>query len=183
MESLKQIEIPLSKSNIKMMFFGCIAFVGGGIWFVVNPPKTDNIIFGNQIVLFIVGLAAILFFGFIGFSLFKKLFDDNPGIIISDEGIYNNSGGFSAVFIPWANVKEIKETSVKNQLLINVMLKNPDQYIDSQKNIIIRRAIKLYNKKFGIIVSISSNGLICDHFELKKYLVDFFEEYRKQTNA
>jgi len=89
METTKQIEIPLSKSNIKTMLLGCIVFVGLGIWFVTYPPKSSIPLYGNPIVIFVAGLASILFFGFVGYSLLRKLSDKNPGLIVSSDGIYH----------------------------------------------------------------------------------------------
>src|SRR6185437_9658806 len=86
----------------------------------------------SKTIIFISGLAGILFFGFVGFYLFKKLFDKKPGLIISNEGIVDNSGGLSAGFIPWSDIKEIKETIIANQKFISVIVKNPQHYIDRQ---------------------------------------------------
>jgi hypothetical protein len=58
------------------------------------------------------GLAGIIFFGFVGFYLLKKLFNKKPGLIISNSGIVDNSSGISVGFIPWSDIKEIKETMV-----------------------------------------------------------------------
>ena len=72
MDTSKKIEIQLSKSKLTLMSLGSVIFVGLGIWFVTNPPKINNPIFGNPTTIFIVGLASIVFFGLVGFFLFKK---------------------------------------------------------------------------------------------------------------
>jgi hypothetical protein len=42
MTQSEQIEIPLSKTKILMTLLGSIAFVGLGLWFLINPPKISN---------------------------------------------------------------------------------------------------------------------------------------------
>src|SRR5665647_1362036 len=108
MKGTERIEIQLSKSKLTLLSLGSIIFVGLGVWFVTNPPKESIPFFSNPTVLFIVGLASILFFGLVGFFIFKKLFDNSPGLIISAEGVFDNSSGVSAGFVPWTDIVEIK---------------------------------------------------------------------------
>lgn len=82
MTQSEQIEIPLSKTKILMTLLGSITFVGLGLWFLINPPKISNPIFGNPTYILIVGLASILFFGFVAVTIFRKLSDKKPGLII-----------------------------------------------------------------------------------------------------
>lgn len=105
------------------MLLSSIIFCGAGIWFEMDPPGINTPILGNPITIFIFGLAIILFSGLTGFILFKKLSDNSSGLIISDEGVVDNSSGISAGFVPWTDIIAIKETRVFNQRMINLVVK------------------------------------------------------------
>jgi hypothetical protein len=57
-----QIEIPLSKKKMFLTLFGAIVFVILGFCFLFYPPQIDNPFLGNSIIIFLSGLASIIFF-------------------------------------------------------------------------------------------------------------------------
>jgi hypothetical protein len=152
------------------MFLGSMAFVVGGIWFVTNPARFISLIVKSTTKIFIAGLASILFFGFVGIFIFKKLFDKNPGFVISENGIVDNSGGLSAGFIPWSDIDEIKETIIANQKFISLIVKNPQTYIERQPSAFKRWAMKRNYKSYGAAIGISANGLKYNYKDLKTLL-------------
>ena len=176
MKETEQIEIQLSKSKLTLLFLGSIMFVGLGGWFVISPPEVNILIFSNPTVVFIVGLASILFFGLVGIYLFKKLFDKSPGLIISAEGVFDNSTGVSVGFVPWTDIVEIKETKVFNQSFINLVVKNPQEYIDSPRIAFKRRLMQINYKSYGTVIGISTNGLKIKYKELKALLDERFAD-------
>jgi hypothetical protein len=180
MNQSEQIDIQLSKTKLALMLLGCVVFVGSGIWFLIDPPQSSNPILGNPTVIFIVGLLAILFFGFIAFSIVKKLLDSAPGLIISDEGVMDNSSGFSAGFIPWIDVVAIKETRVVDQKFINIVVRNPQAYIDKQDSALKRKALQMNYNSYGTVVGISANGLKCNYDTLKSMLDNKFADFISQ---
>lgn len=64
MTSGQQIQIPISNSKLILMIIGSLGFVGLGVLFVMNPEKYTSPIMRNPTVIFILGLASILFFVF-----------------------------------------------------------------------------------------------------------------------
>ena len=121
----EQIEIPLSKKKMLLTLFGAIIFVGLGLWFLINPPKISNLIFGNPTLIFIVGLASIIFFGLVAITIFRKFSDKKPGLIINRKGITDNSSGVSAGLIPWTDIKEIKISQVMSQKFLMFIVPSP----------------------------------------------------------
>lgn len=156
-------------------------FVIIGLWFIIKPPHISNSFFGNPTKLFIVGSLSILFFGYIGFWIFKKLFDKAPGLLISKEGIMNNSSGFSKQFIPWTDILSFNITSVQRQTFVNIVVRNPEDYINREKNFMKRKLMKMNLDQFGSVISISSNGLKCSWNELNRTLVQKFDEYKAEN--
>jgi hypothetical protein len=175
-----KIEIQLSKSKLALLFSGSAVFVALGIWFVIDPPKINNPIFGNPTTIFIVGLASVVFFGFAGFFIFKKLGDKSPGLVISDEGVFDNTSAVSAGLVPWGDVLEIRETKIANQTFINLVVKNPQEYIDKQKSAFKRKLMHINYDTYGTVIGISANGLKCDYRELKAILDRTFSEFKSR---
>ena len=176
MSEQNQIEIPLSKQKLYLMLFGSIIFVCIGIWLVTNPPKSNHPIFGNPMIILISGISAITFFGFIAFTLIKKLPDNKPGLIINSEGIIDNSSGVSAGIVSWKDIIEITTSNVMNQKFIMFIVKNPEEYINRQNGVIKRKAMEMKYKSYGSPISISANTLNTNFEELYKLLQRKFKE-------
>ncbi|CAN5381353.1 hypothetical protein BH10BAC1_BH10BAC1_02690 [soil metagenome] len=175
------VEIPLSKKLLVWLLTISIIFVFVGLWFIIKPPHISNPFFGNTTKLLIVGTLSVLFFGYVGFSMFKKLFDKVPGLLISKEGILNNSSGFSKQFIPWADILSFNIASVQRQTFVNILVRNPEDYINREKNFIKRKLMKINFEQFDSVISISHNGLNCSWNELNEILVQKFEEYKTEN--
>ncbi|EJL64484.1 STM3941 family protein [Flavobacterium sp. CF136] len=176
MSEENQIEIPLSKQKLYLMLFGSIIFVGIGTWLVVNPPKSNHPIFGNPMIILISGISAIVFFGYITFTLFKKLPDNKPCLIINSEGIIDNSSGVSAGIILWTDIIEISTSNVMNQKFLMFIVKNPEEYINRQNGIVKRKAMEINYRTYGSPISISANTLDTNFEELYELLQRKFNE-------
>ncbi|MEM1120122.1 MAG: STM3941 family protein, partial [Bacteroidota bacterium] len=103
----ERIEISLSKLKIGLLFIGAILFVILGIQFAINSEEW--VISGRGTLLFvkIIGIISIIFFGICGVSIGKKLFDQNIGPIIDDEGIIDNTNATSVGLIEWEDITGI----------------------------------------------------------------------------
>lgn len=156
------------------MLAGCVVFVSAGIWFILKPHSGK---------MFLAGLASILFFGLIAFYIVKKLTDKSPGLTISNEGVFDNASAVSAGFIPWADVLEISETRVVNQSFINIIVKNPQEYIDRQTNAFKRKVAQINYNSYGTVIGISANGLKCNYPELKAALQERFSLHKNKVNT
>ncbi|SEG04355.1 STM3941 family protein [Sphingobacterium lactis] len=175
----EQIEIPLSKRKMILTLLGACVFVVLGGLFVLNPQKFTSIIMRNPIVILISGIASILFFGIVGISIFRKLLDKKPGLIINHEGVNDNSSGVSAGFIPWSDIREIKVSHVFNQKFLLFIVNNPEDYLDKIKNPLKRSAMKMNYKSYGSPISISSTVLQTNFDDLSKVLVEKLKTYKQ----
>ena len=171
-----QIEIPLSKNKLILMFLGSLIFVALGLWFVIKPPTISNRFLNNPTLILTVGIAAILFFGLCTIFLAKKLPDRTPGLIINDLGITDNSSGVSAGLILWSDIVAITVENVANQRFIMVIVKNPYDYINRQTGFIKRKAMEINYKSYGSPISISANGLKSNFVELYKIILDKYND-------
>jgi hypothetical protein len=170
MHVLETIEIPISKLKIIIMLFGCMLFIVFGISFIISPEKYSSFLVGSNMIIFLIGCLGIVFFGFVGFSIFKRVIDNTPGLIISGEGITDNSSGAPAGFIPWSDIIAVKGAVVANQRFINLVVKNPQFYIDRQKSAFKRKVMQKNYDIFGTAIGISTNSLKINYRELKGIL-------------
>lgn len=106
------------------------------------------------------------------------LFNKTPGLIISNEGIYDNSSFFSAGFVPWTNISDVQEIVVSKHQMINLVPKNPELILKSQKNGIKRKLLQLNHNMTGLIACVGPNGLKITYPELKELLFKSFAEHQ-----
>jgi hypothetical protein len=178
MSQENQIEIPLSKQKLYLMLFGSIMFIGIGTWLVIKPPKSNHPIFGNPMLILISGISAIIFFGYIAFTLLKKMPDNKPRLVINSEGIIDNSSGVSAGIVLWKDIIEITTSNVMNQKFLMFIVNNPEEYINRQNGIVKRKAMEMNYKSYGSPISISANTLDTNFEELYELLQNKFKEHK-----
>jgi len=106
-----------------------------------------------------------------GILISKKLFENKYGIKINDEGIYDNSTSINSGLIKWENIESIEKSKVVNQNFIIVIVNNPNDFIDRQKNILTRKNVETNFKKFGSPIQISTNGLKIKFEELYEIMI------------
>jgi hypothetical protein len=170
MNDSEAIEIPISKIKMILMLLGCLLFILAGLNFVISPAKFTSIICRSNTIIFIAGSLGIVFFGFLGFTIFKRVIDNTPGLIISGDGITDNASGVPAGFIPWSDIIAVKETVVANQRFINLVVKNPQDYIARQKSAFKRKIMQKNHDLFGTGIGITANTLKINYKDLKKIL-------------
>ena len=174
-----QIEIPLSKKKLILMLIGSIGFVAVGLWFVINPPTISNPFFGNPTLIFVTGIASILFFGLCAVYIARKLPDNKPGLIIDNIGLTDNSSGVSAGQILWSDIENISVIEIHRQRLIMLQVKNPQDYIDKQTSGFKRKMMQMNFNMYGTPLSITSNALQIKFDELLNILNDHLNTSRQ----
>ncbi|WP_342333115.1 STM3941 family protein [Pedobacter sp. FW305-3-2-15-E-R2A2] len=170
MASGKPIEIKINRLKVFSMLAVSIIFILAGtslVWIEIVTPIGQN---KRPLFGFVMGIPIILFFGFSAFYQVKKILDRKPGLLVNDEGIFDNSGGISIGFIPWVDIVKIQKLSIGKQTFINVEVKNPLSYIDRQENILKRCWMKIHYKLYGSVIGITTNRLKCSQNELLRLL-------------
>jgi hypothetical protein len=178
MPAEQRIEIPLSKAKLAVMLLGALAFVAIGFWFLLVPPDIDNSYWGNPTRIAIAGYASIIFFGLCGVVIIRKLLDTKPGLVIDDRGIIDNSSGLSAGYILWSDVENISVVEIQKQRLLMLEVKNPQDYISRQGNLLKRKGMEINDKMFGTPLSITASGLKMSFEDLSTLVKQKFQESR-----
>lgn len=172
--------IPLSKGKLLLSSLGAFAFVAIGFWFVLDPPSRTGSSM-ESVLIMVLGLVSILFFGGIALLVIRKLFDQRPGLVIDERGLMDNSGGLSAGQILWKDIEDISVLKIQRQRLILILVNNPQDYIDRQSNGWKRKLMAMNYRQYGTPVSISSNGLKISFDELLEMLKHHLATFQQKT--
>jgi hypothetical protein len=169
-----RIEIPLSKVKLTLMLIAAIAFVAIGFYLVIYQRVSP--IFRSHIFNTTASIAGILFFGIGAFFILLKLKDNRPGIIIDKKGLDINASAASFGLVKWDEIEDVKAVKYQNQDLLLILVKNPEEYIGIQKNMIVRKAMELSWKYLNTPITISANGLKCNFDQLKNIVQAKYKE-------
>lgn len=178
------IEIPLSKTKLAKLLLFSILFLIAGIWMIIVNPTTSNPVFNNPALKIIAAVVAVLL-GSAGIFFFtRKLFDKKPGLIINEDGIYDNTSAFKFGFIPWSDISmiydhEIKISALSKQRFITIGLNHPEKYISREARTMKRKLLEANAKNFGSPVHLSTNGLKINHKELFQLIQSYFQQNKQ----
>jgi hypothetical protein len=176
---MDKIEIPISRRKSILILLGAIMFVALGVWFVMSPSLFSSKY--NPLVIRILGVVTVLFFGVCAIALVKALITKKTGLTIDSSGILCDSGGIAIGFVPWKDIIDVEEFYVSGQGIIKIIVSNPQKYIDRQKSAFSRRMAEMNYKLYDTPVQISANMLKCNFAELSGLLKVELEENRVQT--
>ncbi|MEO6734093.1 MAG: STM3941 family protein [Ferruginibacter sp.] len=179
-----KIEIELSKSKLTKLLIYSILFLIAGLWMIIKNPHTNNALFNNPVFKAIASYGGT-FMGAIGIYFFtKKLFDKKPGLVIDKDGIYDNTSAFDFGLIPWNDISQIYERTVRasitsKQYFVTIELIDPEQYILRETNLLKRKLLIANANSYGSPIHISTNGLKINHTEILNLLNEYFEKYKR----
>jgi len=188
MISNKEIHIKLSKIKMTLLFFGSIMIVALGLWLVFGSFESHSgsnsrySFVKEPVFRFPAGLLCVVFCGIIAVIIFIKLFDRNPGLIINEKGIIDNSSGLSAGLVLWSEIQKIEIVTINNQKLIMFTLNNPYDYLNKVTNRMKRKAMEINYKWYGAPISISANSLQINFKDLYDLLSKKMEEHNEKSD-
>ena len=172
----KSLEISTDKSKVISIIFISLAFIAVGFWFVFSFATLQTRF--SPLLIQILGIASILFFGLTLFFSIPKYFDKSLGLIFTKKGIVDNTNGTSVGLIEWNNVTEIKIIEIWKTKAILLVTDKPEKYIakaNSSQVKIMRANWKLY----GTPLCITPQTLKIDFEDLYDMIL---EEYYLNKN-
>jgi hypothetical protein len=161
-----RIEIKLSKGKGILGFLGSAAFVVASFWLISYADIQERF---NPMLVTIIGYLGMIFFGIAGLYIFYKLFDTKPGLIIDNDGIYDNSSAAAGHLIRWERITGLRVEQVMSTKFILIDIRDPEQFIDGANGIKKKLMWSSY-KTYGTPTSISSTALSCNFDELLKII-------------
>lgn len=179
-----QKEIKLSQNKIAFTIIGSLCFVIAGVYLIVSPEKLQSTKFENLYFIQIAGGLSILFFGFIFVTIIKKvIIDRNVGLTINEMGIIDNSNYTGLGLIKWEDIRSIGNSGVRSTQLLLINLKDPEVYIDKEPSKLKRKMLRMNYKFLGTPITISSNFINCEFYELEAWIRHAFAEYIGEIEA
>lgn len=176
-------EIPLSKTKLLKLLLFSVLFLIAGLWIILKNPQVSNPVFNNSVMKTLASYGGVIM-GVLGIYFFsRQLFDKNPGLVLTDQGIYDNTSAFKVGLIPWSDVSHIYESTVQasiasKQRFITIGLTEPQKYIAKETNGLKRKLLQANAKRYGSPIHISTNALKTKHNELMQLFTSYFERYK-----
>ena len=155
----KRSGIPLSKTKLTLLLLGATAFVVVGLCLLCKHLYAAASTGFGSVLLTIVGVAAVIFFGACAGFYARKLLDNKPGIVFDERGLFDNSSFVAAGQILWADIETVSVLQLHRQKFVVLQVRNPQQYIDRQASAFKRKVMTLNHKLYGTPLHISANGL------------------------
>lgn len=153
--------IARSKTKLLLGFLGSLVFVATGLWLLGNPG-----------VIKLVAVATIVVFGFFAVLMLKLYLDKTPGLIISTEGIVDNSSAISAGEIQWSEVTGMDEVVISGQKMLAIHVTDTEKYANTG-NRMQQMAKRTNIKMVGTPINIAATGLKISHSELVALIVAY----------
>ena len=174
---MNKIEIPLSKTKLLFGIGGSILFVVLGLYLFTTIA--DHQTRFNPTLVKVVGIAGIVFFGATGIYGIKKMFDNNVGLTIDDNGILDNTNASSIGLIKWADITDIRTEQVMSTKFLLIFTKDPNEILEKVSG--MKRKLMAGNMKmYGTPLSITSTTLKYNFNALEKLLKDRLNEQRER---
>jgi len=175
---MKKIEIKLSRTKTLRLVTGSFVFVIFGLLFLLAPVTFIYPILRNVMIIRIVGVIGVLFFGTVGLLGLKKMFNKTLGLTIDENGITDNTNATSVGLINWADITEIKTKQVMSSKSLLIFTSNPDKYLN-RANGFKRILMKGNMKMCGTPLTITPNTLNVGFDKLERLIK---ENYNQQKN-
>jgi hypothetical protein len=154
MTSQKTI-IPISRLKLTLLTVGALGFIVAGFYILKGALVSFHLF---SILVIIIGVASILFFGACFLFGVFRLLSNKPGLILTADGFEDYSSFIGGQFIKWQEVEGIDSLQVQKQNFIRVFLKDPNNIIAKAKGL-RKFAMKMNYKFYGSPIHISANSL------------------------
>jgi hypothetical protein len=150
---------------------------------LIAQPQVNNSFFDNPAIKNTFAIILILFFGPIGmYFLIKKLNDKRPGLIINETGIYDGLSGVAAGQVLWGDIIEVKITSVFNEKFLLLIVKNPEDYIRRETNMVKRKVMQINHNRNGSPITIPASLIDFKLTDLKITIENRLNKFKNQSN-
>jgi len=173
---MNKIEIPLDKRKILAGIFVCIIFwIIGAYFFITLADQQTRY---NTYYVKFVGIACVLVMSLLLINLTKKFFDKNMGLIIDENGIFDNATSYKIGLIKWEDIILIQPVKINSVNCLLIYVENPEAYLSRFKGF-TRYSLKWSLKHYGTPFSIGPNTLKYNFNDLEELLFTKFVEYKR----
>lgn len=159
MVGTERIEIPFKKWKMVLLLFCVIPFVLAGIVEVANELNQGSSVSSVSSISLVDGFASLLFLVIGGLIFSVKMLIRPPGLIIDQTGITDDTHENSIGHIEWGDITDIRIFRQNNQQALIISVRNPDDYVNRQSDVITRKAADMNYIVYGTPIKISTVDL------------------------
>lgn len=164
-DTMERVEIPLSRVKISAgIVVALLAFLAS-VWLWKDPAVPHQ----NSTWVQFWAMGGMIFCGFAGLFLTRKLFDFAPGLIIDSIGIIDGASGVGVGRVPWTDIIGLTTRRQGRTRWVVVEVRNPEIYI--RRVPWSRRWLVILTRRHPI--NISSIMLAIDFDDLLKLMTSF----------
>lgn len=146
------VEYP-DRKRMFLFAFGSLVFVLLGGWMIFSGIRGEE-----PLLIAVVGLAAVLFFGLTLLFFLYHLVKRQPTLRVDEEGLLDTSSLVAGGLIAWGEISELKLYTYHGQTFIGINLHDADAYLARQSG--LKRLLMRVNK--GLVqahVNIAQPGI------------------------
>lgn len=177
-KNMQETVIKLSKNKLIILLLASIGFVVISLLFILYPKNFISFIFFSERIIKNIGYVGLPFFGLVSILLFKKLFDNKPGLIINAKGITDNTNSSSIGLIKWSDITKISQKKVVSTKFLLVEIRNPEDYI-KKANRLKKLTLKQNLSTYGTPITLTSVGLQCSFEELERLILESYSQSKR----
>jgi len=178
MNNLDETIIKLNNAKPIMTVIGAIAAIAAGVWLVQSYSAGSQALGGHRDIIYIFAFFSALF-GVYGVLAVKKLLSRKPGLVLSQAGLFDNSGSVAgAGLIPWSDIEGFAAYKAQRHTLLIIKLSHPERYTEDG-NILKRFIYKMNLRACGSPIIIPSNSLQIGFNELASLCTQHLQRYGK----
>jgi hypothetical protein len=172
-------ELVIYAKKGKMFVYGiiCLVFVIIGVFLTAASFSETG---GEAWKLRIAGIASVLFFGLVFVYWIKTLVHRKPTLIISEEGINDQSTYIAAGLIKWEEIADIDFVQFSGQTFLGIYTHDPELIIN--RSSAFKRMLNKMNK--GLLdtqVNIPVKILDCSMEELIETIGYYFKDHMPEA--
>lgn len=171
-----KIVVPFSKPKLTKLIGVGLAFVIVGLLLIFNADRLPEAI--PRWIPIVLGIFALLVFGFISMAILKKLTNKKPGLIVREDGIWDNSSAIAIGLIEWQDITKVDDCHAVGQDFICIHVEDPHKYIKKAKNAFQERILTINHQTHASAIQITANGLQGTHQDVLGLLQENFRKYK-----
>ncbi len=141
MAQTTKIYPPTSKMLRSLIGSALLSAAAGGL--IIHPTSLGAF---RTAGLGLAYMMLVLFLWLLGHTLFRLVLP-KPLLVLSDQGVMDQSSIFAVGFIPWEDIKEIEARSAGRERFVSIELENVQAYITKAKG--LQRTMMNLNLKVG----------------------------------
>jgi hypothetical protein len=172
------IEIARNKRNLAYYLAGGLIVLIFGLFIVLDPELFKPRQLQSSFIIVAIGAAIMVAAGIYSYIMAVRISSVFPGMIVSDKDIYDHTGSPGDGLINWGDITDIRESNIRGKRYLTIVVKNPESYIQRQKNPVKRQYLTRLTDTYGSPIQISAADLDFDFESLKTLLHAGLERYK-----